>query len=66
MKDTTVQLELMIDSEGLTSILEQITEICHEKADHILTNYQDRSLAAAWTRNAELIDKLTTRIEPTY
>ena len=52
-------LESYMDSYGLTSTLNLISTICHAKAEHVRTNWQEQALAKAWERNAELIDSLT-------
>ena len=51
-KDT---LEKMIDTHGLPSVLEMLGDICHEKAEHIRTNWQDAALANTWrARGADM------------
>ena len=53
VKDTTI--EGYIDRFGLTTVLEHIEGICHEKAEHIATNYQDASGAKVWAKHAMLM-----------
>jgi hypothetical protein len=50
-------LEQMIDTHGLASVLETISTICAEKADHIRANYDDRTLARAWQTTANRIER---------
>jgi hypothetical protein len=38
-------LERMIDDCGLTAVVDSVVEICYEKSQHIIDNYQDRRLA---------------------
>ena len=40
-------LETLIDSAGLSSVLEGMASICHAKADHISNN--NKPLARKWT-----------------
>jgi hypothetical protein len=42
------QIEALIDSCGLSSVLMALSEICGEKAEHIATNWQDATLAKHW------------------
>jgi len=42
------QLESLIDSAGLNSVLMALSEICGAKAEHIATNWQDAHLAKRW------------------
>lgn len=41
-------LESMIDSANLSAVLEAISDICGEKAEHIRANWQDNALAKDW------------------
>ena len=43
-------LEQLIDRDGLEPVLRAIEEICHGKAEHVLTNWQDEKLARTWNR----------------
>lgn len=44
----TVDLEKLVDSCGLSSVLMALSEICGAKAEHIATNWQDAQLAKDW------------------
>lgn len=41
-------LERQIDSVGLFEVLQAISEICYEKAEHVNDNWQDKDLARCW------------------
>lgn len=56
-KDT---LEKMIDANTLTWVLNALTDICYEKAEHLRTNWQDKISALPWEVAAQNIDKLKT------
>ncbi len=56
------QLEQLIDSYTLAEILTLLTEVCHEKADHILSNWNDENLAHCWTDAARQIDNVATEV----
>ena len=53
----TEELEAMIDKHGLLHIVTGLSLICDEKAIHIQTNWQDKSLAKEWGKAATLLDK---------
>lgn len=55
------ELEAMIDLNGLDAVLESLACICHEKAEHISSNYQDRSLATAWTDLGKQVSTVSVR-----
>lgn len=51
-------LETIIDSRGLPMLLAAIGTICHDKAEHVLTNWQDNGLACVWEGRANKIGAL--------
>jgi len=54
-------LEMMIDKHGLSKVLFWIAEICHEKADHVKSNWQDRELAKAWNVDAKAVERIAAK-----
>jgi len=44
------QLEAMIDQSSLKEVLDMLAEICHEKADHLRSAWQDEVAAREWER----------------
>lgn len=42
-------VEQLIDEVGLQTVLDALTIVCHEKADHVQANWQDGPLASRWT-----------------
>jgi hypothetical protein len=56
------QLERLIDSQGLGSVLEMIREICYEKASHIATEWQDMPLAKWWIAKAIRVNSVVQSI----
>jgi hypothetical protein len=44
----TVELEKLVDTCGLSSVLMALSEICGAKSEHIATNWQDKQLAKDW------------------
>ena len=51
------ELEALVDTLGLERVLELLGEVCHDKADHLRTNWQDEVQARAWERSAKVLDK---------
>lgn len=49
-KDQQRVIETMIDQDDLSSVLDEISTICEEKAQHIAENWQDGALEMAWHR----------------
>jgi hypothetical protein len=41
-------LEAIIDADGLPAMLEMLSEICADKAEHIKSAWQDYRLARQW------------------
>lgn len=56
-------LEEMVDKHGLESVLEALSSICADKADHISANYDDRTLAGAWTASGLAIEEVIGEIK---
>lgn len=52
------QLEAMIDKSSLNDVLDMLAEICHAKADHLRSNWQDEPAAKDWDRAGNRINKL--------
>lgn len=59
--EQTVELERLIDSTSLTAVLNALTEICHGKAEHVSSAWQDRNLSARWQTAARLVDILAAK-----
>jgi hypothetical protein len=55
-------LEQMVDRLGLSKVLFMLAEICHEKADHVETNWQDRVLAADWRKASRAVDRIAETV----
>ena len=51
-------LEQLMDNSTiqLSGILNALVNICHEKSEHVLTNWQAKGLSKAWTNIANDID----------
>lgn len=47
-KIAKLKMETLIDAVGIMHFLIYLEEICHEKAEHVRTTYQDENLALKW------------------
>ena len=56
------ELELLVDKNGLSKVLFALSEICHRKAEHIATHWQDASLAKEWNKDGSAIERLAVKI----
>lgn len=54
-QEERVRLETLMDDAGLSPILEALSEICAEKAEHIRETYGDRALARRWDTACSII-----------
>jgi hypothetical protein len=52
-------LEGLIDKYDLNSVLQGLFNICHLKAEHLRSNWQDKKAAKEWEKKAKEIDKIT-------
>jgi len=41
-------LEHLLDQSSLSDLLQALGQVCYEKADHLRSNWQDRSAASDW------------------
>jgi len=58
-----LDIELFVDGFGMQTVLEWLSEIALEKADHVFANYQDADLAHSWRCHAAAIDRALTRLD---
>ena len=54
---TEHDVEEYIDRHGMVHLLTMIENICFEKAEHVMTTWQDRGLASAWRRGSRQLYK---------
>lgn len=61
-KQNLETLESMVDSIGLYMTVLALEAVCHAKAEHIATNWQDAATAKTWTRAGNHLDQVATRV----
>ena len=57
------QIEDMVDSSSVAAVLTALAEICHEKAEHIRSNWQDRRLAGSWDKTGDIVEQMLRKLE---
>jgi hypothetical protein len=60
MKKLEEELEILIDRNGISSVLEALAQVCFDKWQHVEVNWQDHGLARRWHKLAVKIDRLVT------
>lgn len=56
------ELESLIDKHGLYGVVLAIESICHGKAEHLASNWQDKDAAKRWQSAGKELDKLHSRL----
>jgi len=56
--DTFRSLEALVDTNGLSTVLLALVDICNLKVEHIETNWQDRGLAKLWSKAGLAIERV--------
>ncbi len=57
--DEAVVLETLVDKHGLQAVVDELSSICNEKADHVRVNYQDTPLAKEWEQDADTLHSIS-------
>lgn len=59
-------LEAMIDQNDLQTVLEALEQVCHDKAEHLLVNWQDQPGYRSWTHCAKVAAKAAEHARRTF
>jgi len=51
-----LMLETSVDASCLADVLDALAEICREKAQHLVANWQDQRAAGLWNRAASRVE----------
>ena len=54
----TESMEEYVDRYSLALLLEQLADLCAEKAEHVQTNWQDSDIAGDWSKAARYLDRV--------
>lgn len=52
------RLEKLVDARSMASVLQTLAEIAEAKAEHVRTNWQDKTLAKEWDKIGRRVSKL--------
>ncbi len=53
-----LHIEMLIDNCTLSAVLDMLADICLDKAEHIVTNWQDKPTASHWVSAAKDLQDL--------
>ena len=56
------ELEMLVEKEGPSGVLMQLSSVCFAKATHILETYQNEPLAARWEKAGSAIDSVMGKV----
>ena len=56
------QLEALVDGIGLHEVATALMNICFDKAEHVLTNWQDQDLAKEWTHKGNILEGIWDKL----
>lgn len=59
-QDAMDDLEDMVDAVGIHGIMDALSTIASEKADHVRANWQDDAMAKEWDRVARYLSQQST------
>ena len=62
-REFKANLEAVMDSKGLSYILNSLIDICNEKGQHVSENWQDNKISADWERTANRIERSMRSLE---
>jgi hypothetical protein len=55
-------LEALVDKHSLAYVLELLGRVCHEKAEHLRSNWQDDVSAREWDRDATVCERAACKV----
>jgi hypothetical protein len=50
-------VEQLVDRMRLEGVVEALIQVCHAKAEHLRTNWQDKNAADSWERDAKKLGR---------
>jgi hypothetical protein len=56
-------IKTMIDGMSLSGVLEILSQVCYEKAEHLRTNWEDPDTARAWEKVGRAVGKIKIKAD---
>lgn len=56
------QLEALVDQFGLFAVLDNLSDVCGLKVEHVTSNWQDADLAKEWRAAETAIDAAASKV----
>jgi hypothetical protein len=56
-------LEALIDRFDVATVTSLLADICDEKAEHLLSTWQDKTIAAQWTAKARKLNRTALELD---
>jgi len=66
LDDMSEELEAFVDEHGMYAVLQTLSDICHGKADHLRSNWQDEDGAKVWDKDATTIARASLNLDAAY
>jgi hypothetical protein len=60
------QLESLLDTMGVKTLVELLSDICFEKAEHLRSNWQDNGSAKVWDKNAKVLQSAELKLQDNW
>ena len=57
MDELQEALEMLVDKHGIGTVTQQLSEICGLKAEHLLSNWGERTAAREWQKAGKRLEK---------
>jgi hypothetical protein len=57
--ELVTEIEQLVDHASLSDVIAALALVCHEKAEHLLCNWQDKITAKVWDRAGTKIIRLS-------
>jgi hypothetical protein len=60
------EIEALLDRHPIDELVAALAEVCDHKADHVMSNWQDKHLAKLWQRNAIALNQVQAKLQATF
>jgi hypothetical protein len=60
------EVEALIDRHSIQELVAALAKVCDHKANHAMSNWQDKHLAKLWQRNAIALNQVQAKLIATF